>query len=333
MQINPPKHVIITGGHEVGGLASFAEGLQIGFSTLGIRADIVTPSSVFTMYRALRDPNILKILSTTAVFAAPLARRAICMAHGVPRVDAQGWTRLSALIGSFKLANACAGAQVVSVSHYTASTLRAIFAIQSDAVIHNPLKPLYLERLPQDQAAREYITYAGRLDIAKNVHRMLPAVKDLLDQTPGLRAVIIGDGRERKRLEAMVSGDSRFEFRRGVDDFWVRDCLRKTRIFVSGNEVEGFGIAYLEAMTQGCIVAMPGSGGGIEIHPDQVGRSVRLLPLSWNRDEMVAVFKEALMETWSPVSTVRYTPEAVARAYLNVDANFTPDGWNKRVQE
>ena len=326
MKIETPSKVLITGGKEVGGVGSFAEGLAGGFAALGIPVEVIPPSRILSRWRELRDTNVLKILSTTAVFVAPFARRAICMAHGVPRGDYQGWKKLLGIIGSFKLANACAGVQIVSVSHYTAATLRAIFNIRTDEVIHNPVKPLYLEANDEGPRQRAYITYVGRLIAAKNLHRILPAIRDLLDETPGLRACIIGAGEQKALLQRMVSGDARFEFKGNPDDREVRKYLRRTKVFVSGNEVEGFGIAYLEALMQGCIIAMPASGGGLEISLDKVGRSVRLLPLSWKRTELVSTLRQALHEQWTPIPTAPFTVEAVVRRYLEVDSRFSAKG-------
>lgn len=321
-----PAKVLITGGHEIGGVASFAEGLRAGFSAHGIPCEIVQPMHIFARWRELRDPQVLKILSTGAVFAAPFARRAICMAHGVPRADCQGWARVLLIIGSYKLANLSPGALLVSVSHYTATTLRALFNVRTDAVVHNPAKELYLETDTAAAQERRYVTYLGRLVAAKNLHRILPAVRDLLDENPNLRMAIIGDGGQRKGLEAMVDGDPRFEFAGSPDDYTVRERLRRTRIFVSGNEVEGFGIAYLEAMAQGCIVAMPASGGGLEIAPEAVGRSVMLMPLSWDRRQILDVLRRALNQSWAPVATDAFTSAAAAEGYLRADALFPPKG-------
>jgi glycosyltransferase involved in cell wall biosynthesis len=321
-----PDRVLISGGREVGGVGSFAEGLRVGFAEYGIAAEIVPPSRVLWRRADLRNPRVLKILSTSAVFAAPLGRRTICVAHGVPRADAQGWTRLGSIIASFKLANRCRGAQLVAVSHYTAATLSAVFNVHADAVVYNPAKALYLEPAPERAEDRSYVTYVGRLIRAKNLHRIFPAVRDLMDETPGLRMCVIGTGEERARLEAMAAGDPRFEFHGTPDDAQVREQLRRSRLFVSGNEVEGFGIAYLEALAQGCVVAMPACGGGIEIAPGQVGHAVQLLPLSWDHAEVLAVLRRALREPWTPIATERFSAAAAASGYLGVDARFVADG-------
>lgn len=327
-----PSKVLITGGCEVGGVASFAEGLRAGFTELGIPVEIIPPSGVFSHWRDLRDSRVLKILSTTAVYAAPLARRSICMAHGVPLAKYQGWRRMMAIIASHKLANLFSGVQVVSVSHYTASILQAVFSTRCDAVIHNPLKPIFLESAGTPLRERCYVTYVGRLIAAKNLHRLLPAIRDLLDETPDLRACIIGEGAMRPQLEAMTDGDPRFEFKGAPCDDTVRDLLRHTRVFVSGHEVEGFGITYLEAMSQGSAVAMPASGGGIEIALDKVGKSVQLLPLSWDKSELLAALRRALNAPFQAVDTTRFSAKAVAGLYLEVDSRFSLDGRVRQIQ-
>ncbi len=137
-----PSRILITGGHEVGGVSSFAETLAEGFAALGISAEIVSPSRIFARWRDLRDPRVLKILSTTAVFAAPFSRRAICVAHGFPRPDVQGWMKALGVTASFKVAGWFA--QLVAVSYYSAIHLRTIFNLRVDAVIHNPLNDAFL---------------------------------------------------------------------------------------------------------------------------------------------------------------------------------------------
>lgn len=320
-----PSKILITGGREIGGVGSFAEGLRSGFTELSIPVEIVPPSQVFSRTRELRDSRILKILSTGATFAAPFARRTICMAHGIPCAGYQGWRRFAALITAFRLANSCPGVQLVSVSHYTAITLRAMFNVQSDAVVHNPVKAIYLEPAPES-CDRNYITYAGRLVAEKNLHRMIPAIRDLLDEFSDLRVCIIGAGNQRAKLEEMTNRDPRFEFKGNPDDKSLREWLRRTKVFVSGNQMEGFGISYLEAMTQGCIVAMPGSGGGIEIALDKVGRSVQLFPLSWNRSEVLETLRRAMHAQWEPVDITPFTTKAAASFYLQVDSKFSLDG-------
>jgi glycosyltransferase involved in cell wall biosynthesis len=322
-----PEKVLITGGHEIGGVQSFAEGLAQGFRALGIPSEVIPPGRILGRWSDLRSPRVLKILSTTAVFAAPLARRAICMAHGVPRVRGRGWTRFLAIVASFKCVNLFQGSQLVAVSSYTAAHLETIFDLRLDGVILNPLKPVFMEASNGCSLERPLITYVGRLDPIKNLHRLLPPICALLEEMPMLRTCIIGEGEQKAALQEAYKNNPRIEFKGCPGDRELRDFLRRTRVFVSGHTTEGLGITYLEALSQGCAVAMPAAGGGLEIAPNEIGRSIHLLPLSFDYPTVLATLRRALASPSSPVPLERHSSKAVAAAYLRIDAhNFGPAG-------
>lgn len=327
MRHDYPSSVLIAGGKPAGGVASFAEGLRCGFTELGIPVEVAPPAIVLRRLGELRDPHVLKILSLAAWFAAPVAKRAICMAHGFPCVASQGWARTAAILAAIRLANASRGAQVVEVSEYSALHMEQIFGMRIDAVIHNPVNPLFLEPRGEQNGPRQAITYVGRLHCSKNVDRLLPAMRDVLDRNPGLRASIIGDGPMRPELEKIVAGDKRVEFLGALAPAQVRERLRETRVFVSGNPTEPFGIAYLEALSQGCAVVMPACGGGLEIAPDLIGNRVQLFSTSLIRAEISAAIENALAEPPRPMQMASYSPRGVAEAYLAVDARFSQQGF------
>lgn len=319
MESDTPRKVLLTGGREVGGLSSFAEALAEGFTELGIPAEIIPPSRIWFHWRDLRDPAVLKILSTTAVFAVPFAKRAICVAHGCPCADVQGWKKVLGFLASYKLTNLCRETPLVAVSEYSAVHLLQIFNLRFEAVIQNPVKQVFLEAHTGPYTERNYITYVGRLHPSKNVHRLLPAIRIVLNRTPGLRACIIGDGDQKAMLQAAYA-DERIEFPGSLDSAAVRQKLRSTQVFVSGNQTEPFGITYLEALSQGCNVAMPASGGGLEIRPDLIGTQIYLLPVSLELSGVVAGLSRALNSPGKLVPLTDHGVTAVASAYLKVDA-------------
>lgn len=309
-----PSKVLITGGREVGGLDAFARGLAEGFAELGIEAEIIAPGKISGRVRELRDDSVLKILSTTAVFAAPLARRVICVSHGIPRADTQGWSRVTALPLSFKCANWRRDVPLVAVSDYVAVHLRGLFNLRVDAVIRNPLRSLFFE--PYQEIERRYLTFAGRLIAAKNAHRLLPVMCELQRENPELRVCVIGDGPMRARLQSSFPG---VEFTGNLSSLEVRSYLRRTKVFVSGNEMEPFGIVYLEALSQGCAVAMPACGGGLEIALDQIGERIHMLPLSWDESGITSAVRRALGWKGPSARLMAYGARAVAQNYLAVD--------------
>jgi glycosyltransferase involved in cell wall biosynthesis len=325
MKDGHPSKVLITGGRETGGVASFAEALRAGFSELGIPAEIVPPGHVFRRWREMRNPQVLKILSTTAVFAAPLARRAVCVAHGFPRADVQGWFRLLAIFASYKVAGV--RSQLVAVSHYTAVHLRTIFNLRVDAVIHNPLNGLFFDAHDGNESLTESlnespgdcIAYVGRLHPAKGLERILPAICALLRERPDLRACIIGDGELRPALEVASAGNERIEFTGRLSQPEVRARLRRSRVFISACETEALGISYLEALSQGCAVVMPACGGGVEIAPELIGSRIHLFSASSASEPIANALRRALLAAPQTVSLAAFSPRAVAQAYLDVD--------------
>jgi len=326
MEYKYPAKVLISGGKPSGGVASFAESLRHGFSDLGLRTEVAENASILRRPGELRDPAVLKILSLAAVFAAPVARRALCVAHGFPCVAYLGWPRALGILSSYRLANASGGAQLVAVSDYSALQLRSIFGLRVDAAIRNPVLPAFLEPVPQASANRDAITYVGRLHRSKNVDRLLPAMRDVLDETPGLHAWIAGDGPMRESLEKLANGDKRIEFLGTLSPGQVRERLRRTRVFLSANPTEPFGIAYLEALSQGCAVAMPASGGGLEIAPELIGSRIQLFSVAADRTSVASALRRALSTTAAIPSLTASSANAVAKAYLAASAQFTSHG-------
>jgi glycosyltransferase involved in cell wall biosynthesis len=302
----------------VGGLEACVQALAEGFKALGIASEIVSPQEIWRRQRELRDPTMLKILSTAAVFAAPFARRAVCVAHGFPRPDAQGWGRTLGILASLALANRSRGCRLAAVSNYVAAHLRGVYGLRVDAVIRNAVQPMFLEPWEEANGERTYVTYAGRLLPAKNLHRLLPAMRRLLDEDLRLRVCVIGDGPQRRELESSVKGDTRIEFPGSLASRAVRAKLRETRVFVSGNEMEPFGITYIEALSQGCAVAMPACGGGIEIAPQLIGSQVQLLPLSFESGAVLEALRRACEAPRRPVPMTGFAPIDAAASYLGL---------------
>jgi glycogen synthase len=210
----------------------------------------------------------------------------------------------------------------VTVSDYSAIHLKYIFNVRVDAVIRVPLANLFFEPLVEEQCKRQYVTFVGRLVEVKRLDLLLPPICDLLRENPNLHCCVVGDGPCRKAWEESVAGTTRVEFVGSRDPVFIREQLRRTKIFVSGAGNESLGAVYLEALSQGCIVAMPATGGGIEISLPSVGESIQLLPISLERQQVLAVLRRALTVQPSPVSLESFRPRSIASAYLEVDRSF-----------
>jgi glycosyltransferase involved in cell wall biosynthesis len=295
--------------------------MQEGFGELGIRSEILKPAQLLSRLGEIRDERVLKILSTTGMFVIPVAKRAIGVAHCIPLATEQGWPRLLGLLLCYKLTSIYRRSRLVAVSDYGALHLKHLFNIRPYAVLRDPLSNLFLEPFRAQEYERSYVTFVGRLVPYKQLDLLLPAVSALLDENPELRCRIIGEGPCRIALEQSAA-DSRIDFLGYRDAHFIREQLRRTKIFLSGGGTETLGIVYLEALSQGAILAVPASGGGIEIALNRVGENLYLLPISLNQDEVLGVLRRALKAHPPPLSLAHYSPRSVASAYLEVDRSF-----------
>lgn len=315
------EKVLISGGREVGGLATFANNLLDGFEQIGIPGSVVAPGRLLSRWSDLRNPSVLKILSTSAVFLAPFCRNALCVAHGFPRADAQGYVKAAAILASLVLA--CRFSSLVCVSQYVRTHLKAVFNISGFRVIHNPLSRAYLQP-DSSNYPRSYITYAGRLNSVKNVDCLIGPIRATLDHYPHLKCLIIGDGPQRGKIKALIGDDPRFVMLGELPPAEIKTYLAKTALFCSGCETEALGIAYLEALSQGAKVLMPASGGGLEISLREVGKSVFLLPLDFDEALCVEVMQKALStERSCTLDMSGFSPSVIARQYLQAVQRFS----------
>ncbi|MGH2353633.1 MAG: glycosyltransferase, partial [Chloroflexota bacterium] len=101
-----------------------------------------------------------------------------------------------------------------------------------------------------------YFLVAGRLIPYKRVDLAVQACNRL-----GVRLIVIGDGRDRTRLQAMAGPT--VEFLGAVDDETKRRYLHGCRAFIFPGE-EDFGIAPVEAMAAGRPVVAYGAGGPLD---------------------------------------------------------------------
>jgi glycosyltransferase involved in cell wall biosynthesis len=125
---------------------------------------------------------------------------------------------------------------------------------------------------PADPSARPLIVTVAHL-VARKRHADVIAAVALI---PGLDYLVIGDGPERPRLEALarrLGVDDRVEF---AGQLPPDDALRRSRrawLFVMPSTEEAFGVAYIEAMAAG----IPAIGTAGEPGPAEIGPGIVLV--------------------------------------------------------
>ncbi len=126
--------------------------------------------------------------------------------------------------------------------------------------------PVDVERFrPQPRATREAFLVVGRLV----PYRRLDVVVEAFNRLK-LPLWIVGEGRDRPRLEALAGPTVRFWGR--VDDRTLADLYARTHALIFPGE-EDFGLVPLEAMASGRPVLAYGAGGALEtVVPGVTGR-------------------------------------------------------------
>jgi len=115
-----------------------------------------------------------------------------------------------------------------------------------------------IEQKKRRQMKKLQLVYAGQLIPLKKVDDLICAVKKL--DFP-CELVIIGEGPERSRLEAIAAGQDNITFTGWLQREAVLAEMKKADAFVMVSSPETYGMVYLEAMAQGCIpVASKGEG-------------------------------------------------------------------------
>lgn len=141
----------------------------------------------------------------------------------------------------------------VGISHEVASRIRRHY--RRDAEVVYP--PVDVDRIqPNGLPPEDFYLVVARLVPYKRVDLAVRAASRL-----GRRLVVVGDGSERRRLEALAGPTVEFLGRRGDDE--VAGLLARCRAFLFPGW-EDFGIAPVEAQAAGRPVIAYGRGGAAE---------------------------------------------------------------------
>ncbi len=124
-------------------------------------------------------------------------------------------------------------------------------------------------------ASDRVLVTVGRLVARKGLDQLLRVLARLED--PTLRLIVVGEGPERPALEQTCSAlgiAERVRFTGYVSETQKWQILSTAELYVSTTLHEGFGIVFLEALSQGLPVICYDEGGQIDFIDDSVGELV-----------------------------------------------------------
>jgi glycosyltransferase involved in cell wall biosynthesis len=142
--------------------------------------------------------------------------------------------------------------QYVAISHWIADAVRRAYRREADVIY----PPVDVERFRPGARREDYYITVARLVANKRLDLIVEACTAL-----GRRLLVVGEGPERRRLEALA-GPS-VEIAGWLDDDRLPDLLGRARAFIHAAD-EDFGIAPLEAQAAGCPVIALGRAASLE---------------------------------------------------------------------
>lgn len=101
------------------------------------------------------------------------------------------------------------------------------------------------------------IVSIGRMAEEKNMQALIHAVKQCFSTAKPIKLVLVGDGPDRKKLEALTQSlgvTSHVHFVGAVEWKQIQYYYQLSDVFVSASTTEAQGLTYIEAMASGCAV-------------------------------------------------------------------------------
>ncbi len=197
----------------------------------------------------------------------------VCLAHG------SEFPRAPSVHKRERIATALAKADVIIAnSSYTAEGLKTYTTNQHIKIVHPGIEPP-VQDTHSIQAAQTHLDGTGpvlitiaRLEKRKGHHLVLDVLPGLIKDYPNLVYVIVGDGPCRKALEAQVRQNGLQRHVRFVGTLTgakKNAYLIASDIFImpgiqAGNDIEGYGIAYIEAAYFGVPSIASNLGGAVD---------------------------------------------------------------------
>lgn len=160
---------------------------------------------------------------------------------------------------------------IVANSNFTRMINEEIFGLHVDTVINPGVSGEFIRKL-QSKALKPLserstdVLFVGRLVKAKKVDTLIKALAYLSSfHQKKLKCKIIGNGPEEENLKRLTQKlKVPITFCGRMDTANIIDEYINSKIFVSLNPHEPFGIVFLEALLSGCKIVCPQTGGQLD---------------------------------------------------------------------
>ncbi len=270
-----------------GGVEAFTEGLAKGFIENGHNCFIVTKGANHKTQKNLEIINIansiksyylkrkklnniieskdVKLVVSSMEYGLPIKYlkkklpqvKFIHVLHGFPTKTNYNILKLNLLNKTFKYYKKHFD-YFIANSELTKKFNEENYNITTDKVIHIATKKLYVK---DSEKTSKQICFIGRLVKDKRIDLAIKAF--LKADIKGSKFIIVGDGPEKENL-IKITNDPRIKFTGKLPHDAAIEYFKTSELFISLNNLEPFGIVFLEAVANKCKIVCPNSGGQTE---------------------------------------------------------------------
>ena len=154
---------------------------------------------------------------------------------------------------------------LIANSSFTKYLYEYLYDINIDGLYTIGLDPNVIRFLKKHKTYKSVrdILYVGRIVKAKHVDTALEAVSQL-DKRSYNTFKIWGYGNKEASLKKKYSQDTQIVFKGAMNHFDVYKAYQSSKVFISLNPAEPFGITYEEAIANGLYVIAPNTGGCVD---------------------------------------------------------------------
>lgn len=201
----------------------------------------------------------------------------------------------------------------IANSKYTQYINKVIFNIKSDGVIYIGIGKNQLGYIEANRncGERRGLLYIGRLVPAKNVEAAIKAFNSL--RYSERKFEIFGYGSEYNRLYSMYHSD-KVKFNGAIGYENVIKQYLTSKVFISLNDSEPFGITYVEALASGMFIIAPNKGGQVEFLKQFPGR-YKLVDVS-NKDDICRAIQIGFQSNLKPLTRKELDKLSYKRTFL-----------------